>query len=304
MCRLKVLIIMCICLLGTGLKAEVIATDSLNNTVRLQEPARRIVSLAPHLTELAFAVGAGEQLVGVVNYSDYPAAALDIPLVGSYKKINYEALIALKPDLVLVWSSGNGPKIAKRLKELGLTLYINEPKRIKDIAKSLRDIGLLAGHQKQAKLASDDFLTRLDALEFNRKKTPIKVFLQLWHEPIMTINGDHIMSDAITQCGGTNLFADALPLVPSVNIESVVRRNPDVIVATGMTDERPEWLNKWLIWKQMSAVEFDDLRSVDPDLLSRHTPRILLGIEKLCQYFDEARDKRNHAKSKSLTSIF
>ena len=293
MCRLKRLLLITLSLFATALSAEILVTDDLGNSLRLEKPATRIVSLAPHLTELVYAAGAGDQLAAVVSFSDYPAEALQLPIIGSYKKINYESLIALQPDLVLVWNSGNGPEIAERVKALGLTVYINEPQQLTDIAHSVQQIGILSGTQAHAEPAAEAFLKAYQALEVNRTKPPINVFLQLWNEPAMTVNGSHIMSDVISLCGGVNIFADALPLIPRINMESVVRRNPDVIVATGMADERPEWLDKWAIWEEMSAVKFNDLRSIDPDFISRHTPRILVGAAQLCGYLDKARAKRN-----------
>ena len=157
----------------------------------------------------------------------------------------------------------------------------------------MQQIGILSGNQAYSEPAAEAFLKAYQALQVNRTKPPIDVFLQLWNEPAMTVNGSHIMSDVISLCGGVNIFADALPLIPRINIESVVRRNPDVIVATGMANERPEWLDQWAIWEEMSAVKFNDLRSIDPDFISRHTPRILEGATQLCGFLDEARAKRN-----------
>ena len=131
---LKVTLLVILCFVSAGLRAEVMVNDDLGKSVRLDQPANRIISLAPHLTEIAFAAGAGDKLVGVVSYSDYPPAALDIPIIGSYNSINYEALVALQPDLVLVWNSGNGEELAERLNALGLTVFVSEPKRLSDIA--------------------------------------------------------------------------------------------------------------------------------------------------------------------------
>ncbi len=289
--RLKLTLLVILSFASAGLRGEVMVKDDLGNSVRLERPATRIVSLSPHLTEMVFAAGAGDKLIGVVSYSDYPPAALKIPVIGSYQKINYESLVALQPDLVLVWNSGNGPEIVERIKGLGLAVFVNEPKRLPDIADSVAKIGVLASTEKTADQSSVHFIRTYNRLKANNKKTPVKVFLQLWNEPMMTVNGSHIMSDAISVCGGVNVFADAVPLIPRINIESVVQRNPDIIIATGMADERPEWLNYWLVWGDMGAVQNDNLHSINPDILSRHSPRILQGVAQLCDYFDKARDK-------------
>jgi iron complex transport system substrate-binding protein len=288
--HLKVTLLVILCFASAGLRAEVMVNDDLGKPVRLDQPANRIVSLAPHLTEIAFAAGAGDKLIGVVSYSDYPPAALDIPIIGSYNSINYEALVALQPDLVLVWNSGNGEELAERLEALGLTVFISEPKRLSDIARSLNKIGILSGTVPVAEKAAAEYLTRYQALVAdNSSKAPVNVFLEVWHEPMMTVNGTHIISDSIELCGGVNIFAEALPLVPRINVESVVRANPDVIIATGMADERPEWLDNWLIWEDLSAVKSNSLHSINPDLIGRHSPRILQGVTQLCDYFDRAR---------------
>jgi iron complex transport system substrate-binding protein len=288
--RLKVTLLLVLSFTSLGLRAEVMVNDDLGNPVYLDQPASRIVSLAPHLTEIVFAAGAGDRLIGVVSYSDYPPEALNIPVIGSYNSINYEALVALQPDLVLVWNSGNGPELAERLEALGLSVFVSEPKRLPDIARSLNKIGILSGTLAEAEQAATEYLTRYQTLlADNRNKTPVNVFIELWHEPMMTVNGTHIISDSIELCGGNNIFADALPLVPRINVESVVRGNPNVIIATGMADERPEWLDNWLIWPDLSAVKSNSLYSINPDLIGRHSPRILQGVTRLCDYFDQTR---------------
>lgn len=288
---LKLTLLVILSFASAGLRGEVIVTDDLGNSVRLEQPAARIVSLAPHLTEMVFAAGAGDKLIGVVSYSDYPPAALDIPIIGSYNNINYEALVALQSDLVLIWNSGNGEELAERLESLGLTVFVSEPKRLPDIARSINKIGILSGTVAAAEKAAQKYLTRYQTLVSNNgNKAPVNVFVEVWHEPMMTVNGTHIISDSIELCGGVNIFAEALPLVPRINVESVVRGNPDVIVATGMADERPEWLDDWLIWDDVSAVKSNSLHAINPDLIGRHSPRILKGVTQLCDYFDRARE--------------
>ena len=273
-------------------RAEVSVVDVLGNPVVLEKPAQRVVSLAPHLTEQIFSAGAGDRLVGVVSYSDYPAEATKLPVIGSYEKISYESLVGLQPDLVLAWESGNGPEILKRLRELNLTVYISEPRSMPDIAKSIADIAVLTGHQQEGRRAADQFLQKYQELvENNKTKEPVSVFYQLWHQPMMTTNKKHIISSALDICGGVNIFADALPLIPKINVESVVRRNPEVIIASGMGNERPEWLDGWLQWPGVRAVKAGALYSVPPDLLHRHTVRILQGVELMCDHFDDARER-------------
>ena len=304
MSRLKVTLLLVLSFTSLSLRAEVMVNDDLGNPVYLDQPASRIVSLAPHLTEIVFAAGAGDRLIGVVSYSDYPPEALNIPVIGSYNSINYEALVALQPDLVLVWNSGNGPELAERLEALGLSVFVSEPKRLPDIARSLNKIGILSGTLAEAEQAATEYLTRYQTLlADNRNKTPVNVFIELWHEPMMTVNGTHIISDSIELCGGNNIFADALPLVLRINVESVVRGNPNVIIATGMADERPEWLDNWLIWPDLSAVKSNSLYSINPDLIGRHSPRILQGVTQLCDYFDQTRKSLGLNQNKPIDGL-
>jgi iron complex transport system substrate-binding protein len=265
-------------------------TDSVGREVRLNKPAERIVSLAPHITEILFAAGAGEQIVGAVSYSDYPEQAKEIPRVGSYDNISYESVVALNPDLVIVWKSGNGEEVAERLEYLGLPMYVGEPRKLEDVAQSLRDYGQLSGNNKQGNIAANQFLAKLAELKnAYSEQQQVGVYYQIWNEPMMTMNGEHLISDVIRLCGGRNVFAEALPLVPRISVESVVRANPQVIIASGMGQARPEWLDDWRDWSAIDAVHNKHLYFIPPELLQRHTPRIIQGAEQMCSFLAQAR---------------
>ena len=270
--------------------AEIRLQDAQGNEVVLAQPAQRIVSLAPHLTEVVYAAAAGAQLVGTASYSDYPEAALSVPRVGSYNNVSYESLVALKPDLVLVWLSGNGVETANRLRELGLTLFVSEPRTLEDVATSLRQIGRLSGHDQEAEQAAARFMEQLRYLrETYSTQSAIDVYYQIWNEPLLTLNGEHLISDVVRLCGGRNVFADAMPMVLRINVESVIRADPQVIVASGMDEARPEWLDDWRRWTTITAVREQQLYFIPPDLLQRHTPRIIQGAQLLCEYLAQAR---------------
>ena len=270
--------------------AEIRLQDAQGNEVVLAQPAQRIVSLAPHLTEVVYAAAAGAQLVGTASYSDYPEAALSVPRVGSYNNVSYESLVALKPDLVLVWLSGNGVETANRLRELGLTLFVSEPRTLEDVATSLRQIGRLSGHDQEAEQAAARFMGQLRYLrETYSTQSAIDVYYQIWNEPLLTLNGEHLISDVVRLCGGRNVFADAMPMVLRINVESVIRADPQVIVASGMDEARPEWLDDWRRWTTITAVREQQLYFIPPDLLQRHTPRIIQGAQLLCEYLAQAR---------------
>lgn len=273
-------------------RGEIGVTDVSGAGIRLAAPARRIVSLSPHITELLFAAGAGDRVVGTVDYSDYPPAAKLLPRVGGHS-LDLEAIVALKPDLVLGWQSGNAVAAVARLRALGLTVHLSEPKRIEDVAGELERIGKLAGTEATANAAAKAFRERYAQLAARYSRRPsVAVFYQIWKQPLMTVNGKQIISDAIRLCGGRNVFAQLPILAPTVTVEAVIAANPEVIVASGMGESRPEWLDDWRRWTTLTAVARDNLYFVPPDLLQRHTPRILDGAEKLCIHLEAARGKR------------
>jgi iron complex transport system substrate-binding protein len=273
-------------------RGEIVVTDVSGVSIRLAAPARRIVSLTPHITELLFAAGAGDRLVGTVDYSDYPPAARLLPRVGGHS-LDLEAIVALKPDLVMGWQSGNAAASVARLRSMGLTVHLSEPNRIEDIAGELERIGQLTGTGATANAAAKAFRERFAMLTARySRRPPVAVFYQIWKQPLMTVNGKQIISDAIRLCGGRNVFAQLPILAPTVTVEAVIAANPEVIVASGMGDARPEWLDDWRRWTTLEAVARDNLYFVPPDLLQRHTPRILDGVERLCTHLEAARGKR------------
>lgn len=270
--------------------------DDSGRRVTLAEPARRIVSLAPHVTEALYAAGAGERVVAAVSYSDHPEAARDLPRVGRYDSLNIEAILAREPDLVVGWGSGNPEAQLARLRDLGLTLYVNEPRRLEEIAASLERLGTLAGTEDAAAEAATAFREQLADLRARYGDRPtLEVFYQIWNDPLMTINDDHVIADVIRGCGGRNVFAGLSALAPRVSVEAVLERDPEVIVASGMDEERPEWLDMWRDWPEIEAVRNDNLFFVPPDLLQRHTPRILDGMERMCAQLERVRAARGGA---------
>lgn len=281
------LALLCLPLLA---QAELAVVDSSGRNVTLQQPAQRIVSLAPHVTELLFAAGAGERVVGVVSYSDWPPAARGIEQVGSYSALDMERILALRPDLVVAWESGNNPAQLERLERLGLTVLRHAPRTPDDIARMLEQLGRLAGTDAVAQPAAQNFRVRLQRLrERNAQVAPLTVFYQVWHQPLMTVSGAHLISAAIELCGGRNVFAALPALAPQISIEAVLAADPQVIVASGMAEQRPDWLDDWKRWPQLAAVRHDNLYFVPPDLLQRAGPRFIDGAERLCAALDEAR---------------
>ena len=272
--------------------AAMIVRDDGGSELHLAAPARRIVSLAPNATELLFAAGAGARIVGTVEYSDWPAAAKALPHVGSVAQIDAEAVAALQPDLVIAWQSGTPPAAIAKLRGLGLTVYVEEPKRIDDIAVALQTYGRMAGTTAVADAAAVAFRQRYAQLAAAYSTRPkLRVFYQIWEQPLITVNGKQIISDVIRLCGGKNVFADLPVLAPTVAIEAVIAANPDVIVASGSDATRPAWLDDWRRWPSLNAVAHGNLFFVPPDLIQRHTPRLLDGAELLCRQLETARGR-------------
>ena len=289
---MKALFALLFALIAVPAAADIRVTDDAGRTVVLAAPAQRIVSLAPHVTELLYAAGAGAKVVGVVQYSDYPEAAKALPRVGGYTAVDMEAVVALKPDLVIAWKSGNRNQQYDRLEKLGIPVFVNEPRSLDDVARSLETFGRLAATSTEAGVAAAAFRARRDALAARyAQRPPVEVFYQIWNKPLMTINGKHLISDVMALCGGHNVFAELPILAPTVTEEAVLAAAPQVIVASGMGDSRPEWLDSWRRWTTLPAVVRDNLFFIPPELLQRHTPRILDGATRLCEQLEQARAK-------------
>ena len=273
--------------------AEVLVKDDTGATVSLPQPAQRIITLAPHLVETLFAAGAGEKLVGTVQFSNYPEEAKKITRVGSYERVDLETVVALKPDLIIGWLSGNSAANIEKLRGLGFPVYISQIDRIEDVASEIERFGILAGTSAAGNAAAGRFRERFAALqERYSKRPPVRTFYQIWKQPLMTVGGKQIISSVIRLCGGENVFEKLEMLAPTVTVEAVIAANPEAIVASGMDESRPEWLDDWKRWTSIIAVARDNLFFVHPDLIQRHTPRLLDGAERLCQQLETARSRR------------
>lgn len=286
-------ILSCLLLALAGpVRAEPVSVvDFQGRTVTLPAPAQRIVALAPHIVENLYSAGAGDRLVGVVSYSNFPEEARSLPQVGSFNAFSLEQIVAARPDLILMWGSGNGAGALEKLERLGIPVYVSELRQLNEIPASIRLLGQLAGTSSSAET---------EALRLERgfaelaqrygNLTRLSVFYQIWHEPLQTINGDHLISQIITLCGGDNVFADVATLAPRINLESVLARNPDAIVAGGMGSSHPEWLEDWHRYPGLRALR-GGLLVVNPDLIQRPTARVLEGARDLCSQLQAVRER-------------
>jgi len=275
---------------GSPSHAEIALQDAAGAWARLAQPAGRIVSLAPHATELLFAAGAGDRVVAVVQYSDFPPAARLLPRVGSGLNPDIEQIVASRPDLIVGWQSGNsGPAVA-RLRDLGLPVYLTEPRRLDDIAREIERLGQLAGTMDIARSASNAFRVRLAELRQRYAGgTRQRVFYQLLDPTLLTVNDEHLISDVLHLCSAVNVFGAMSSLVQRVEIESVFALDPDTIIAGGPPVLWEGWRARWQRMPVLRAVQAGQLYRVDADLLHRQTPRVLDGAVQLCDVIDNAR---------------
>jgi len=282
--------------LGSGLLAvppgvaAVAVRDDAGFEVRLAQPARRIVSLAPYTTELLYEIGAGDRVVGAEPYSDYPDAARRIPRVGGLSGIDVEAIVALRPDLVIAWLSGTSKAQIEQLVRLGIPVFRSEPHTFDDVTETLARFGILTGRVDAAQADAARFRTRLDALrDAYSHRAPVRVFYQVWNKPLMTVGGPQLITQAIALCGGRNVFDTLQALAPTVDPEAVIASDPQLIVTASTRSEHAADLAQWERWSGVSAVRARRYLFLDPALISRHTSRILVGTETLCRAIDDAR---------------
>ncbi len=275
-------ITLCLCLLLTlhAQAATIRLLDDAGQTLEFTRPPQRIISLTPHLTELLFAVGAGAQVVGVDSASDYPKAAMALPRVGDFSRINFERILALKPDLIMVWLDGNRAADIHGLKTMGLPVLHTQATHLGDVARLLRLIGRASGHAGEGEAAAQDFSRRLAALGVQATQhPPIKVFYQVWDRPLMTVGGGHWISDALLLCGARNVFDDLSGLSPAVSREAVLQRAPELIISG---NDAPDMQRQWQQFASLPAVQHHGFVRVDADLLHRPTPRLIEGVAGLC----------------------
>ncbi|MFT4171902.1 MAG: cobalamin-binding protein [Rhodocyclaceae bacterium] len=273
--------------------------DDAGHTVTLAAPARRIVTLAPSLTEIVYAVGGGARIVGTVSFSDFPAAARTLPRVGDNKRLDLERIAQLKPDLILAWYHGSSQKELERLGALGIPLFYVEPQTLEQVPTAMERIGTLLGTADAARHAADTFRQGLADLRGRyAQATPVRVFYQVWPQPLMTVNGKQIISNVIELCGGRNIYADQPLTVPQLSTESVVAADPDVIIAarvdhdstSGAKDGRQDAaLATWPRFASMRAVRGGQIWTVPGDAISRAGPRLLDGATAICAAIDAAR---------------
>jgi iron complex transport system substrate-binding protein len=276
--------LLALAVLWSAAAGAIIVVDDTGQRLTLPGHPSRIVSLAPGATEMLFAAGAGSHIIATVEYSDEPAAALKVPRIGDVVSIDMERLVALRPEVAVVWPGGGNPAQVEQIGRMGIPVYRQQVNRLADLAASLRRLGALAGTATVADRAADDFEARLVQLarSYSRTNGPT-VFLEVWNHPLYTVGGTHLMSDALNVCGARNVFADLRDLGPAVDVEAVVARNPDFIVAAAPAGAGPEWLSDWRRFSALRAVRGGHLVSFEDRRLTRLGPSVLDATEALCK---------------------
>ena len=279
------MLVLCAC----GAQADIRVRDDTGNEVALAAPARRIVSLAPHATELVFAAGAGDRIVGAVRGSNHPAAASAIPVVGDVHALDLERIVALKPDLLITWPYTTPAQVAK-LRDRGLAVFTTDPATIDGIATNLERLGALAGVPAVAAEAAARFRAEVAHATLRKNGRSVRVFYQIWGTPLFTIGGGHLITQAIRGCGGENVFAALAIPAPQVSVEAVIAARPDAIIAGTDRAMKPAWLDDWNRWTDVPAVRDRQLHVVDADRLHRPGPRFAAGVRELCDAIEVTRN--------------
>lgn len=289
-----------LCLVALGMmlaiansQAQIVTRDDAGQELRLPRPARRIVTLSPHVTELLFAAGAGANLIATVEFSDYPPEAKRLPRVGGYETLDVERIVALKPDLVVAWGSGNSPSVIDQLRALGLALFVSEPRSLDDVASTLQTLGRLAGAESSANRAAASFRQRAAEIRARYStRPPVRVFYQVWDLPLMTVNDAHLISKVLNLCGGINVFGSLSALAPTVDVEAVLAADPEVIIGSEEAGARNDALEAWRRWPRLSASKRGNIFQMPPDIMVRHAPRILDAAQIVCDRLEQARANR------------
>jgi len=301
-CRSASLAAACVAALTGAAGASALAVvDDAGHAFVFERPPRRIITLAPSLTELVFASGGGASLVGTSALSDYPPAARTIARIGDAGRLDVERVIALKPDLVLIWQRGNTSRQLEQLEAAGIRLFQLEPRRLVDVARAIERLGALLGHEAEANRRASEMRAALDRLRAaHAGAAPVSVFYQVWRQPLMTVNGKHLIDDILTLCGGRNVFAGLTPLVPIISTEAVVGVDPEAMLTASESASPEPWRRDpgnpsfaaWHRHRSLTAVRRSWLYALNGDNISRQGPRVVDGAAAVCAVLDQVRAER------------
>jgi iron complex transport system substrate-binding protein len=269
-------------------QSTVTVVDDAGATVTLDRPATRVISLAPHITEQLFAIGAGDRIVGTTEHADYPPAAASIPRVGRAHSLDLERIAALHADLIIIWGSGFPPATIASVERLRVPVFISEPHTLADVARSLERLGVLTG--RDGAPAGAQFSAKVEALRRQyAARPPVRVFYQVWASPLMTLSGRHVISEAIQLCGGRNVFEGLAPVAPQVSVEAVLAADPQLIVTAEPGGTASPALATWQRFPTLTATRHRQFVTLDADRINRHGPRLADEIAVLCAAIERTR---------------
>jgi iron complex transport system substrate-binding protein len=259
--------------------------DDTGRRVTVNYPPRRIVSLAPGATEMLFAAGAGGEVVATDDASDEPPAARKLPKLGDLANVDMERLIAMRPDVVVVWPDGTSPAQIALLARLGLPVYREDPLTLEGITASIQRIGQLAGTAATADRVGGALRARLATLvnRYGRVRKPPTALLEVWDRPLYTVGGREVMSDALRVCGVRNVFGDLPEAAPAISVEAVIGRDPDMIIAAAPPGKGAAWLASWRRFPMLRAVRNGRLIDFEDQRLSGLGPGTIDATAALCR---------------------
>jgi iron complex transport system substrate-binding protein len=269
--------------------AQPCVQDDLNQPLCVKQ-AQRVLVLAPHLTEIVDFVGGLDRVIAVDGSSNFPAAVNSLPKLPNPWVLGAESILARKPDLVLVWQSGISADVVMQLRKAGMPVFVSEPKTVAQVATTMQRIALLLGTQSTAYPKVDQWLARFEQLSKRFKgRAVVPVFYQVWRQPLMTLGGQHVVSEVIGLCGGRNVFSDLTNLAAQVSVEGVLKRNPAVLLSSGSVEDHRALLKQWAPWPGLNAVQRSHVYTVPNDLLVRNGPRLIDAAEQVCDHIEQAR---------------
>ena len=278
--------------LAAQAQAAITVRDDAGLTVTVAKPALRVVSMAPSVTELLFAAGGGNKIVGAVNYSDYPEAANRIPRIGSNREIDMELLISLKPDLIVAWRHNSSERQIEMVRRLGVPVFQSDPQTLDGIPDAVLRLGQLLGTDAAARTTATQLREQLAGLRAKyANRSTVRTFYQVWDKPLYTLSGKHILTDAMKLCGGENIFDKLTVTAPIVSIESVLQANPEAIIATA--EKNYGGVELWKPYGTLAAVRSNNLFTLDGHLLNRAGPRMVQGTAAMCEVLEQARQRRS-----------
>lgn len=287
----KMVLVAALAVLAAPLAGAATVRDDAGNMVTLDKPAARVIAMAPHVTELLFAAGGGDRIVGAVNYSDYPEAAKRIPRIGSNREIDLERVIAMKPDLIVAWMHNNSERQIEMVRKLGVPVFLSDPQTLEGIPENVARLGQLMGTGAVANSVAGELRKQLASLRARYAGRPtVRTFYQVWDKPLYTLSGKHIVTDALRLCGGENIFDKLTVTAPIVSVESVLQADPEAIFGTA--EKNYGGVKLWKPYATLTATRNGNLFTVDGDLLNRAGPRMIAGTALMCEKLELARRQR------------